>query len=232
MFTKIFCQILDSSIASDPDLRHFFEDLLKVAEPPDGIVDMTPASLAARFDPKRVKITEENVKAWIESLEGPDPDSRTPELEGRRLVRLSQTRRWGWRIVNYSKYRESANREMLRMSEADRKRAYRAKFPPRPHTPTPAEAEAEADIEQSRTSPGQVPDKQCGCRNRPSLEAAKALAVKAGLPSSEGDSFWNYYEANGWRVGLARNPMRSAAGAMANWKRHYVEKHPEPKYAP
>lgn len=37
-----------------------------------------------------------------------DPESRTPDESGARLVLVSPPRRWGWRIVNHGKYRERA----------------------------------------------------------------------------------------------------------------------------
>ncbi len=50
----------------------------------------------------------------------------------------------------------------------------------------------------------------------PSIEAVKLHAAKVGLPPAEAEKFFNYYTANGWRVG--RNPMKSWPHALANWK--------------
>ena len=47
----------------------------------------------------------------IAELEKPDPDSRTPDEEGRRIVRLADHRDWGWRIVNHSTYRKIRSEE-------------------------------------------------------------------------------------------------------------------------
>lgn len=51
---------------------------------------------------------------------------------------------------------------------------------------------------------------------KPSLETVKLQAAKIGLLESEAEKFFNYYEANGWRVG--RNPMKSWPHALINWK--------------
>jgi len=51
---------------------------------------------------------------------------------------------------------------------------------------------------------------------KPTLEAVKLAAAKAGLPDIEAEKFFNYYESNGWRVG--RNPMKSWIHALTNWK--------------
>src|SRR5690606_9006252 len=112
MFAKIFEQIYDSSIAEDWKTRVVFQDMLILADK-DGIVDKTPAAIA-----RRTNLPLEIVMEALPKLEAPDQSSRTPDLDGRRIVRLDDHRDWGWRIVNFTKYRESATKEMLRMSEA------------------------------------------------------------------------------------------------------------------
>ena len=154
-FVKIFEQIYDSSIAEDWHVRVVFQDMLILANK-DGIVDRTPEAIA-----RRTNVPLETVLEAIPRLEAGDPASRTPDEDGRRIVRLDAHRNWGWRIVNYQKYRESATKDMLRMAEADRKRAYRAKFGGKPQTPTTTtkgtkteediEEEADMSMDMSRT---------------------------------------------------------------------------------
>lgn len=152
MFAKIFSSIFDSSIADDWQTRVVFQDMLVLADK-DGIVDMTLAAIS-----RRTNIPLEIVTAAIPKLEAEDTASRTPDHSGKRIMRLDAHRDWGWQIVNFVKYRESATKEMLRMAEADRKRVYRARHggnpSPRPPTQQKQKAEAEADmsIDMSRTS--------------------------------------------------------------------------------
>jgi len=134
-------------------------DMIVLADD-DGVIDMTEDSIAART---RVPIDE--VKSCITYLEQADPDSRTPDEDGRRLIKISPHRSWGWRIVNYRRYRESASKEMIRMAEAERKAAYRRKYG-KTSSPTPPPKIEEIDREErrpvpdlSRTGAGQVPDK-------------------------------------------------------------------------
>lgn len=151
MFAKVFSQILDSSLAEDYRVRFVFEDLLKLADK-HGVVDMTPQSIA-----RRTNVPIKIVKLGISELEKPDPTSRSPNAEGRRITRLDQHRDWGWQIVNFTKYRESATREMLRLGEAERKKAYRQKFP---HPPSKERVQStDIEAEQSGTRPGHVRDK-------------------------------------------------------------------------
>lgn len=57
---------------------------------------------------------------------------------------------------------------------------------------------------------------------KPALDEIRLLAAKAGLPPQEAEKFWAYYESNGWMVG--RNPMKSVAGALANWRLNWQER--------
>lgn len=50
----------------------------------------------------------ELLRQGIAKLEEPDPDSRSPAEEGRRIVRLDPNRSWGWRVVNHGLYKERA----------------------------------------------------------------------------------------------------------------------------
>lgn len=155
MFAKVFKSIFDSSIADDPQVRHMFMDLLVLADQ-DGVVDMTHAAVAAR-----TRLPKEDVVRWIEALEQPDAESRCPDEGGRRLIRLDPSRSWGWRIVNFRRYRESATREMLRMSEAERKRAARRRYATGatpPHTPPKKTQEVEEEGERESDMSGFVPD--------------------------------------------------------------------------
>lgn len=53
---------------------------------------------------------------------------------------------------------------------------------------------------------------------QPDLAAVELYAAKIGLPPTEAQKFYDYYESNGWRVG--KNPMRSWEAAIRNWKRN------------
>src|SRR2546428_2858637 len=94
VYAKVFTQILDSSLAENYHVRHMFEDMLKLCDL-NGVVDITHEAIA-----RRLKMPAKAVRLYIAELEKPDPKSRTPDHEGRRLVRLDDHRDWGWFIVN------------------------------------------------------------------------------------------------------------------------------------
>lgn len=99
MYAKVFTQIYDSSIADDWQVRVVFEDLLVLSDS-EGTVDMTPEAISAR-----TRIPLQIISRALVVLQRPDAKSRTPDEDGRRIVLLDSHRTWGWRIVNYEKYR-------------------------------------------------------------------------------------------------------------------------------
>lgn len=113
-FVKVYTAILDSSIAKHCRTRHVFEDLLKLAKP-DGTVDMTLDAICRRTGEDLSVLT-----AAIAELCEPDPNSRTPDFEGRRLIPLAG-RPFGWWIVNYRSYVE-------RGGSTERVRRYRERL--------------------------------------------------------------------------------------------------------
>jgi len=121
MFAKVFTQIFDSSIADDYEVRHVFEDLLKLSDM-EGVVDMTIEAVA-----RRTNVPFEIVARAIGVLVAPDSRSRSPDYEGRRLLPLDERRGWGWKIVNYGVYREIRNEEDRKEYNREAKRRERAK---------------------------------------------------------------------------------------------------------
>lgn len=83
---------------------------------------MTPAVIS-----RRTGIPIEHIKAGLEILEKEDPYSRTPDENGRRIIRLDEHRPWGWRIVNHGYYRDLASRQDAREKAAERQRRKREK---------------------------------------------------------------------------------------------------------
>jgi 5-methylcytosine-specific restriction endonuclease McrA len=119
MFAKIFAQIYDSSIVEDVELRVTFMDMLILADP-NGVVDMTHEAIA-----RRTNRPIETVRRTIAQLESPDPHSRTPDHEGRRIARLDDHRDWGWFILNYTKFRLIESNEQRREKTRERVRRFR-----------------------------------------------------------------------------------------------------------
>ncbi len=108
MYGKIFAQMYDGSLYGQWQALITFQQMIVLADPV-GHVDMTPQAIAAR-----TSIPLDIIQAGLQILEQPDPDSRTPDEDGRRIVRLSDHRTWGWRIVNHGHYRKLRSQEERR----------------------------------------------------------------------------------------------------------------------
>jgi hypothetical protein len=100
MFGKLFVQMYQGTLRTAGwQALITFQQLIILADQ-EGVADFSLAWLEGQTGIP-LAILEEGVAI----LERPDPGSRTPDEEGRRIVRLSASRDWGWRIVNYAKYR-------------------------------------------------------------------------------------------------------------------------------
>jgi len=108
MYGKIFASMYDGSIYGQWKAIVTFQQMIALADK-DGVLDMTAQALSAR-----TSIPLNIIQEGIEILEAPDKVSRTPDEEGRRIIRLDEDRPWGWKITNYAKYREIRTAEERR----------------------------------------------------------------------------------------------------------------------
>jgi len=111
MYGKIFDTIFGSSIMEeDIEIRYIWMCMLTIADK-EGFIDASIPSLARRFN-----VSEEAMSNTIERLLSPDPSSKTPDQDGRRIEPIRET--YGWHIINYEKYRnirdEDERREYMR----------------------------------------------------------------------------------------------------------------------
>jgi hypothetical protein len=107
VYAKIFAQIYDGTLCTNGPWEALvtFQQLLILADQ-EGSVDMTIPAIE-----RRTTIPREILERGISALMRPDPDSRTPTEEGRRIVPLAEGRSWGWRVVNYVMYRQIKREE-------------------------------------------------------------------------------------------------------------------------
>lgn len=83
----------------------------------DGITPLTPESLAL------LTLTPEaEVQAAWDRLAAPDPKSKNPAYDGRRIIQQPDGR---WRVVSSEEYRQKHSGAMYRASDAERKRRQR-----------------------------------------------------------------------------------------------------------
>ena len=159
MFVKLFTQILDSSIADDRRLRHFFTDLLLCADC-KGFIIMTPSAIA-----RRIGATLEEVQWGIEELQKPDHNSKTKNDQGRRIEPLGEAG-YGWRIINYEMYRALKDADQMRETTRNRVARYRQKKENVTHGNA-----CNADVTHGNDSQKQIPEAEAEAESDTESEA-------------------------------------------------------------
>lgn len=213
MFVKLFTQILDSSIADNRRLRHFFTDLLLCSDS-KGFVMMTPTAIA-----RRIGTTVEEVEWGLAELEKPDPHSKTPDHQGRRITRLDGVG-YGWYIINYEAYRALKDGDQMREATKQRVKRFREKAKAENVTDcnasvtpcnadvthvtlgnaiTEGEEEAEGEEENKVVKVAKAPKKFIP----PTIDELRAFCKSIGHEESDGDAMFYMWEANGWKNGKA-----------------------------
>lgn len=169
MYAKIFSQIFDSSIADDYELRHFFMDLLVLADS-DGVVDMTETSISAR-----TRIPLDKVQKFLVTLCNADVRSRTPEDDGKRIKLIDDHRNWGWVIINYDKFRDIAS---------DMQRRERTRLRVQKHRET---SRCNASVTQCNTSvtPLSVSVDASESASESAVSSSDARERPSGMPANE-----------------------------------------------
>lgn len=140
MYAKVFQQIYDGSLCTDGSWQALvtFQQMLVLADE-HGVVDMTAEAIS-----RRTTIPIDIIKQGLSELVKPDPRSRTPDEDGRRLLPLSPSRDWGWVVVNYRKYRQIQR-------EVDRREYHREYWHKRKAKATSAEQSDSKPDEQLNT---------------------------------------------------------------------------------
>lgn len=148
MYAKLFASLYQGTLRGCSDEILVFTNLLAHADA-SGVVDKHWRAIA-----QETGLARERVEAAIATLEAPDPESRSPEEEGRRLIRTDEHRNWGWRIVNHAKYRAIRNEDDRREQNRKAQERWRNKQS-KPRKPESAQAETEAntDTEARNTKP-------------------------------------------------------------------------------
>ncbi len=178
-FTKLFSSITESTVWCEPDrTRLCWITMLAMADARGRVWASIPG-LA-----NRARIPVEDARIAIATFLAPDPDSRTPENEGRRIEVVDG----GWRLVNHEKYRairdEDTRRDYQReWDRSNRKQGW--KNPTNPTNPTksdrsrPQPTQAEAEAEAGKPIPSATAEGVTGDAGSPAAPAELQLVAKA-----------------------------------------------------
>lgn len=150
-FTKLFSSITESTVWCEPHgTRLTWITMLAMADRLGRIFASTPG-LA-----NRARVSLEECEQALRTFLAPDPYSRTPDNEGRRIEPISG----GWRLLNHAKYRDMRDEESRREQNREAKQRQRRREHPEagvevsesadnqhPSANSSAQAEAEAEAE-------------------------------------------------------------------------------------
>ena len=104
-YAKLFSSITESTLWSEPkETRLLFVSMLARCDQV-GFIEASIPGLC-----RLANLTREEVEASLARLEGPDPDSKNPDNDGRRIIKVQG----GWTLLNYESYRN-------RMSDSERR---------------------------------------------------------------------------------------------------------------
>jgi len=151
MFVKLFASMYEGTLRGKSDELLVFTNLLAHADQ-FGVIDRHWKAIA-----DETGLPIDRVQAAIKSLSEPDKESRSAEMDGRRIYCLDGHREWGWKIVNYGKYRairsEEDRKEQNRLAQ-ERWRNKQKSNNNKPRKPKSAHTEAEAEALKSTTLSG------------------------------------------------------------------------------
>lgn len=175
-FVKLFGSILNSSVwCADGDTKLVWITMLLLADA-DGNVWGAVPGLA-----RQAGVELEDCRRAIDYLAAPDTDSRTPEMEGRRIVPIDG----GWRIVNARKYREMQTSGQLKASERSKRYRKRKRVTQRDDRDASRSSRREGEVEvdvlpsEERTDGGGAPSNHPGGGRRNPLADRPALVAEA-----------------------------------------------------
>jgi len=188
MYCKLFASLYQGTLRGKSHEILVFTNLLANADA-YGYVDKHFKAIA-----EEVGLTQDEVRSAIAVLEAPDPESRSPEEAGARIVKMDDHRIWGWKIVNYGKYRAIKNEDDRR----EQNRLAQERFRQKNKQPSAI---------VSRVSLGKPPSAQAEAEGSshthtehdaaiPTLQEVLSEADMRGLKRESAQSFFNHHQDN------------------------------------
>lgn len=117
-YTKLFSSILHSTIWQAPDHVRLVWITLLALKDRDGVVEASVPGLA-----RAAGVSLAATEQALALLMAPDPYSRTPDHEGRRIVAVDG----GWSVLNHDKYNDKSSAEEYLAKNAARQARLRAR---------------------------------------------------------------------------------------------------------
>lgn len=220
-YTPVFGSLFQGTLCGQWPALPVFCTLLPLADK-DGRIDYSFQYLAVTTG-----WPVDLLKQGIAQLEQPDPYSRSPSDDGRRLVRLREHTDWGWQVVNHAAYREKARQQAQNAAQvadgrnAEKVRRYKERkanqdtaghreTPETPETPRHTLSNANTNPLQDGSANGRKrPSRRCPADFVPDEEYAKREIPDLDYPR-ESQRFKDYE---------FKTPRSDWGAAWRNWIR-------------
>jgi hypothetical protein len=222
-YVKLFSGIVTSSIWNEPLAARVVWITMLASKNQHGEVHATLAALA-----RLANVSIEEAGLAIKMFLAPDPDSRTPDNEGRRIEVIPG----GWRILNSELYKRMASdaerKEYQARKYVERKDSTSVNNRQQPSTDS-SHAESESDAKtETRDQRLETRDRLTDSvnhsvkppnlsTNHPTLEDCISVNSTIGLQRAELEKCFHHYNAQGWKTG-AGVPLKSLSSVIAKWK--------------
>lgn len=184
-YTPILKSILTSTIWSEPPyVRVVWLAMLLSADRQGRLGAAVPG--IARIS----AVTVDEARDAIKRLESPDPDSRTPEFEGRRIEPIDG----GWKILNYGKHREMLNRSGALSNE--RVKRYRSRCNAKSVACNDQDQEGKIKEEEKEEKLSQNPKPQKQAKSKKREPLAETMLPTDWQPTTEHVAFAEKHDIN------------------------------------
>ena len=121
-YTKLFNSILDSTVWQEDETTRLLWITLMAMSDKDGEIHAAIPGLA-----HRARISVDQAVIGLKKFMDPDPYSRTPDFEGRRLEVIDG----GWKLLNHAKYRKLLSYDERKEYNRTKQAEWRAKNLPK-----------------------------------------------------------------------------------------------------
>ncbi len=215
-YAKLFSTIITSSIWSEDDKTRLMWVTMLASADAHGYVSGSVPGMAAI-----ARMSIEDARHSIDVLCAPDPDSRTKDQDGRRLLACDG----GWLIVNYAKYREQRDPETRTQQNRDAQQRWRERHRKpnvsqnKPLVSPCKPKQKQKHIEEKRKRGTFVP---------PTPAQVDEYAQSIGyIRPNLGRDFCAHYVESGWRI-KGGQKMTDWHKAVRTWRR-VDEQNPRPQ---
>jgi hypothetical protein len=220
MYGKIFASLYQGTLRGRAAEILVFTNMIACCDK-GGEVDKHPRAIA-----DEVGLPLDQVHAAIATLEAPDPESRSRDHDGARIVRVSTERTWGWVIVNHAKYRAIRNEDDRREQNREAVRRHRANVshgkPPSSNVihGKPKKAQSDAGVKSQESEAGEQDAHACATPSTPpdgnDLFPATNAQDPRPRPGHVPKVDWQHWRQTHPRIWVSRS---DEDGSVADWQR-------------